>query len=226
MILSVPSPSLCLTHVPLLCQGVSSDIAGKEFVVLEGVSDVSAQINFIRLASQVMMQLFPSWLSATLSVLVKLILSVTALLESQLAERESHLQGNTDRDSTRGFPQWCLPVKMKRDHQKFRKGVGGQRGLARRNTSKTRDLGNFSVPFFLCPLRRMGTHFWRVFWALFGGLFVANPLPPTPFRNLRDQDGNAKSWKDSWGKMKIIVEKKDWGNGKRPNSGHLCLGSA
>ena len=58
-------------------------------------------------------------------------------------------------------------------HQKFRKGVGGQRGLARR------------VPFFLCPLRRMVTHFWRTFWALFGGLFVANPLPPTPFRNLR-----------------------------------------
>ena len=69
--------------------------------------------------------------------------------------------------------------------QKFRKGVGGQRGLARRNPSKARDLGLFSVPFFLCPLRRMGTHFWRPFWALFGGLFVANPLPPTPFRNLR-----------------------------------------
>ena len=67
--------------------------------------------------------------------------------------------------------------------QKFRKGVGGQRGLARRNPSKTRDLGLFSVPFFLCPLRNMGTHFWRTFWALFGGLFVANPIPPTPFRN-------------------------------------------
>ena len=57
--------------------------------------------------------------------------------------------------------------------QKFRKGVGGQRGLARRNPSKARDLGLFCVPFFLCPLRRMGTHFWRAFWALFGGLFVA-----------------------------------------------------
>ena len=56
--------------------------------------------------------------------------------------------------------------------------------MGRRNTSKTRDSGLCSVPFFLCPLRRMGTHFWRVFWALFGGLFVANPLPPTPFRSL------------------------------------------
>ena len=68
------------------------------------------------------------------------------------------------------------------DHcRKFRKGVGGQRGLARRNPSKTRDLGLFSVPFFLCALRRMGTHFWRTFWALFGGLFVANPPPANPF---------------------------------------------
>ena len=57
--------------------------------------------------------------------------------------------------------------------------------MARRNPSKARDLGLFSVPFFLCPLRRMGAHFRRIFGALFGGLFVANPFPPTPFRNLR-----------------------------------------
>ena len=54
-----------------------------------------------------------------------------------------------------------------------------------KNPSKTRDLGLFSVPFLLCPLRRLGTHFWRTFWVLLGFLFVANPLcPPTPFRNL------------------------------------------
>ena len=61
--------------------------------------------------------------------------------------------------------------------QKFRKGVGGQRGLAQRNPSKARDLGLFSVPFFLCPLRRMVTHFWRTFWALFGG-FQTPPANP------------------------------------------------
>ena len=59
-------------------------------------------------------------------------------------------------------------------YQKFRKGVGGQRGLARGNPSFARDSGVFSVPFFLCPFRRRGTR-----------SFVANPLPPTPFRNLR-----------------------------------------
>ena len=65
-------------------------------------------------------------------------------------------------------------------NQRFRKGVGGQRGLARGNPSCARDSGLFSVLFFLCPLRRRGTHFWRTFW-----LFLeANPLPPTPFRNL------------------------------------------
>ena len=67
----------------------------------------------------------------------------------------------------------------------FRKGVGGQRGLARRSPSNPRDLGLFSVPFFLCPLRRTGTYFWRTFGLFLGCLFVANPLPPTPFRNLR-----------------------------------------
>ena len=60
-------------------------------------------------------------------------------------------------------------------NQKFRKGVGGQRGLARRNPSKARDLGLFSVPFFLCLLRRMGTHFWRSFGVLLGVC-----LSPTP----------------------------------------------
>ena len=67
----------------------------------------------------------------------------------------------------------------------FENGVGGQRGLARGNPSCARDSGLFSAPFFLCPLRRRGTRFWRTFLALFGGLLVANPLPPTPFRNLR-----------------------------------------
>ena len=70
-------------------------------------------------------------------------------------------------------------------YQKFRKGVGGQRGLARGSPSKARDSGLFSVPFFLCPLRRRRTNFRRTFWTLFEGLFVANPLPPTPFQNLR-----------------------------------------
>ena len=69
--------------------------------------------------------------------------------------------------------------------QNFRKGFIGQRGLARGHPSKARDSGLFSAPFFLCPLKRTGTHFWKTFWAPFGGLFVANTLPPTPFRNLR-----------------------------------------
>ena len=60
--------------------------------------------------------------------------------------------------------------------QKFRKGVGGQKGLARRNPSYARDWGLFSAPFFLSPLRRRGTHFWRTFWVCFGGLLVANPF--------------------------------------------------
>ena len=38
-----------------------------------------------------------------------------------------------------------------------------------------------SVPFFLCPLRRRGTHFWRVFWGLFWGVCLRQPPPANPF---------------------------------------------
>ena len=64
------------------------------------------------------------------------------------------------------------------ENQKFRKGVGGQRVLARRNPSKARDLGLFSAPFFLCPLRRMGSH---TSGELFG-LSLGVCLSPTPSR--------------------------------------------
>ena len=59
--------------------------------------------------------------------------------------------------------------------QKFRKGVGGQRGLARRNPSYAGHSGLFSVPLFLGLLRRTATHYWSLFWAIFGGVFVATP---------------------------------------------------
>ena len=42
----------------------------------------------------------------------------------------------------------------------------------------------FSAPLFLCPLMSRRTQFWGTFLAVFWALLVANPLPPTPFRNL------------------------------------------
>ena len=75
--------------------------------------------------------------------------------------------------------------------QKFRKGVGGQRGLARGNPSYARDSGLFSIPFFLCPLRRRGTHLWSLFFFLLGSflglLLVANPRAALKGTNLRGQ---------------------------------------
>ena len=50
--------------------------------------------------------------------------------------------------------------------------------MARRNPSNPRELGLFSVPFFLCPLGRMGTHFWRTFGLFCGG---RQPPPANPF---------------------------------------------
>ena len=73
-----------------------------------------------------------------------------------------------------------VPTFREKLNQKFRKGVGGQRGLARGNPLKARDSGLFSVPFLLCPFRRRGTNFWRTFWALFGGFVCRQPPPANP----------------------------------------------
>ena len=57
--------------------------------------------------------------------------------------------------------------------QKFRKGVGGQRGLARRNTTRTRDLGLFSVPLGHISGEFFGLSFW--------GFVCRQPPPANPF---------------------------------------------
>ena len=84
------------------------------------------------------------------------------------------------------------PVNGGRDrkgsaNQKFRKGVGGQRVGARnlKEVPLTPLLQAFFLPpFSFAPLaieeHNSGGNLFAVFWAL----LVANPLPPTPFRNL------------------------------------------
>ena len=67
--------------------------------------------------------------------------------------------------------------------QKFRKRVGGQRGLAQGNPFHTINSGLCSAPFFYAPLSRR-TQSWGAFLLLVWALLVANALPPTPFRNL------------------------------------------
>ena len=61
--------------------------------------------------------------------------------------------------------------------QKFRKGVGGQRGLARGNPLKARDSGLFSVPFSLPPLGEGGHISGELL-----GFFLGVRLSPTPSR--------------------------------------------
>ena len=69
--------------------------------------------------------------------------------------------------------------------QKFGKGVGGRGGLAQGNPSYARDSSLFSVPLSYAPLGSRRGHISGEFFRLFLGVwFVANPLPPTPFRNL------------------------------------------
>ena len=51
--------------------------------------------------------------------------------------------------------------------QRFRKGVGRQRGLAQGSPSHTIDAGLFSAPLFLFPLMRRRTQLWGTIFAVF-----------------------------------------------------------
>ena len=107
--------------------------------------------------------------------------------------------------------------------QKFRKGVGGQRGLARGAPSQARDSDLFSVLFFLflATLRRRGTQFWGPTVAVCWALLVANPLLPTPFRNLW-KGGAQKS-----GVRKRVVSKRvvlaDVPRHQKPERGYIRM---
>ena len=67
-------------------------------------------------------------------------------------------------------------------NQKFRKGVGGQRGLARRHPSYARDSGLFSAPFFLQkgPSWENGDTFLENFLGSFWGFVCCQPHPANP----------------------------------------------
>ena len=67
------------------------------------------------------------------------------------------------------------------EFQKFRKGVGGQRGLPRRNPSYAIKLRPLFCMLFLCLLRRRVTHYWGTFLAVFGAFVCRQPPPGNPF---------------------------------------------
>ena len=67
---------------------------------------------------------------------------------------------------------------------------GFEKGLAERGhwREEIRPMPEIQVSFLhplsYSSLRRRWTQFWGTIFAAFGALSVANPLPPTPFRNL------------------------------------------
>ena len=76
---------------------------------------------------------------------------------------------------------FCRPLLQIPDPiQKFRKGVGGQRGLAR---AVPEIQTSFCALFPMPPLGKGNTILGSIF-AVFWRPFVANPFPPTPFRHL------------------------------------------
>ena len=72
-----------------------------------------------------------------------------------------------------------IPIISKLSKRGWRtEGVGARKPLPYHR------FGPFFCPLFLCPLVSSRTAFWGAFCAVLWALLVANPLPPTPFRNL------------------------------------------
>ena len=59
-------------------------------------------------------------------------------------------------------------------------------GVGARKSPPHHKFKPFYYPFFLCPLRSRRAQFWGTFFAVFGALLGANPLPPTPFSKTSD----------------------------------------
>ena len=60
----------------------------------------------------------------------------------------------------------------------FEKGLASRGGWREEVLPMAEIQASFLYPFpYASLVRRTGTHTWRTFGALFGGLFVANPLP-------------------------------------------------
>ena len=99
-------------------------------------------------------------------------LSVTPLLNVPYTNKELSVgfHGNRRNRENHGNPIQVRNIQSS-PNQKFRKGVGGQRGLAQGNPSHTTTSGLVSASFFLCPLMSRRTQFWgtsfAVVWALF-----------------------------------------------------------
>ena len=69
-------------------------------------------------------------------------------------------------------------------HQKFRKGLADRGGWRKEILQKPEIQASFLYPFSYAPLGEGDTFLENFIGSFCGGLFVANPLPPTPFQNL------------------------------------------
>ena len=100
-----------------------------------------------------------------------------------------------------------IPMKWGNSEQRFRKGVGGQRGLAWGDHSYAKGSNLFSAQFFFAPLggHNSGNFLVLCVWALSG----ANPLPPTPFRNLwSDQSSDHREFEPPEFKSSVNLQRK------------------
>ena len=77
-------------------------------------------------------------------------------------------------------------------NQKFRKGVGGQRGLAQ---SLPHHKFLYSAPFFLCPRMSRRTQFWGTFCTVFGYCWSPTPSRQPPCWNLWSKRHKSGLWK-------------------------------
>ena len=101
--------------------------------------------------------------------------------------------------------------------QKFRKGVGGQRGLAQGNSSHSTNSSHFSVLFFLCPLMRRRTLFWETFFLPYFGRCWSPTLSRQPLFETSDLcfEGHTELFGPRSGSLSVLwtcaIRQGNWG---------------
>ena len=82
--------------------------------------------------------------------------------------------------------------QQSRESEVSKKGLAGRGGWREEILPMSVIQTSFLCPFSYATLRISGTYFWASICAVFWALLVANPLPPTPFRNLREKGSFAR----------------------------------
>ena len=128
------------------------------------------------------------------------------------------------------FLQQKDALQNRGEFRSFEKGLADRGGWREETLQRPEIQASFLYPSSYAPLGERGHISGELFWALFGGLFVANSLPPTPFRNLEPFLGQFSHFSAifppfaRWGQIHFSAIFSI--SGRRPDLGSRAIGIA